>query len=89
MTAVLVEYDEKEDKITYPDSNTSEYWIDLCQRFNDDVHRIRSITDHESYNALYQCFDENDDGSYYAVEEDRELFKIKHRHFLRNIGLKK
>lgn len=88
MKAVPVEYDEKEDKITYPEQETGESWIETCKRFNDDVHRIRNITDHESYTGLYQCFDENDDSSYYAVEEDRELFNIKHRHFLDNIGLK-
>lgn len=89
MKALLIKYNEKEDTITLIKESQAESWVEICRKYNDDVHRIRDIKDIEGYTGLYECFDDNDKSCYYIVEEDRELFRLKQRHFLRKVGLEK
>lgn len=89
MKAILVDYDVKSDKITIKNDAEEMYWVTVCEEFNDDVHRIRGIRDMDDYTGLYECIDDDNKSSYYIVEEDSELYRVKHRHFLDSIGLKK
>ena len=71
-----------------PDAK-QEDWTQVCRRFNDDVERVCDVSNLEDYTGLYQCFDEQNKGVFYLVEEDKALFRMKRRHFLENIGRKK
>ncbi len=64
-------------------------WPQVCRRFNDDVERVCDVTDLIGYTGLYQCFDETNKGVFYLVEEDTALARLKRRHFLENLGIKK
>lgn len=66
-----------------------EDWVSVCRRFNDDVERVCDVPEVAGYTGLYRCFDENNQAVYYLVSEDRQLFRMKRRHFLDNIGYKK
>ena len=86
MKALRVDFDKTKDEITPVDQEKEESWIDVCEQFDDDVHRVRDVQAHEPYTALYACYDENNLPSYYLVEEDRQLDRIRHKVFLNKLG---
>ncbi len=86
MKALQVKFDKAEDKIDQVNQDKEENWIDVCERFDDDVHRVRDVPSHEPYTALYACYDEVNLPTYYLVEEDRQLDRIRHRVFLNKLG---
>ncbi|GAB6143128.1 hypothetical protein [Desulfocicer niacini] len=86
MDAILVEYDAEKKTLEILKGAVVEDWVTVCNRFNDDVHRLRDVDDLGSYNALYECFDEKDKKHYYVVREDAALFKMRRKNFLGNIG---
>ncbi len=87
MESIKVEYDEDSDTITKIEDEKPELWINVCERFNDDVHRIRSITDMESFTGLFECIDDDNKVFYYIVEEDKALYKYKRRNVYEKLGL--
>ena len=87
MKAVRVDYDPAKGIVGDWEGAEAEDWVEVCQRYHDDVHRIQDIADHGAYTGLYACFDEADTRCYYLVEEDRRLDRIRRKHFLRNLGM--
>jgi len=73
-TPVIVEGAEVED------------WLAVCERFDDDVHRIRDLAGIEDYNSLYECFDDDNRSHLYLVAEDASLHRIRRKHFYRAVG---
>jgi hypothetical protein len=86
MDAILVEYDVEKETLEILKGAVVEDWVKVCNRFNDDVHRLRDVDDLGLYNALYECFDEKDKKQYYVVREDAALFKMRRKNFLSKIG---
>lgn len=87
MKSIQAEYDEAEKKVSVKEGAEQEDWVAVCRRFNDDVSRICDVTDLEDYTGLFECFDDHNDRFYYLVREDKALYKMKHRHFLDNLGI--
>lgn len=87
MQAVQAEYTQDPFEIKIKDKAKAEDWPDVCRRFNDDVERVCDA-DIIGYTGLYQCFDDYNKKTYYLVNEDNALFKMRRRHFLDNIGYK-
>lgn len=86
MKALQVVFDKAKDEITPVDQGEEENWIDVCARFDDDVHRIRDVSERSPFTALYACYDEDNQPTYYLVEEDRQLDRIRHKVFLSKLG---
>ncbi len=86
MKALKVHFDKARDEIIPVDPDKEENWIDICQRFDDDVHRVRDVRAHEPYTALYACYDDNNQPTHFLVEEDRQLDRIRHKVFLNKLG---
>jgi hypothetical protein len=86
MKAMRVKFEKEKDTIETIDDGTEEDWIDVCENFDNDVHRIRDVEGHPPYNALYACYDEGNKPSYYLVKEDRQLDKVRHKVFLKKLG---
>lgn len=86
MKALQVEYHGDLGGIKPNKDAEKEDWVEVCRRYNDDVHRIGDVTEQDDFTALYECFDEKDNSIYYLVKEDENLFRIKRKHFLKNIG---
>ncbi len=87
MKSIQAEFDEKPKKISIKEDAKEESWVDVCKKFNDDVSRICDVKDVEDYTGLFECFDDYNKRSYYLVNEDKNLYKMKHKHFLDNLGL--
>lgn len=88
MESIQAEFEEVSKKISVKKDAGTEDWAAVCRKFNDDVSRICDVTDVGDYTGLFECFDDRNVRVFYLVKEDRELYRIKHRHFLDNIGLK-
>jgi len=83
---MLVDYDEKTDVITSKDAVKEEPWVSVCRRFNDDVHRLRNVSGMGNFTGLYECFDDDNTRTYFIVEEDEGLYRLRRKHFLEKIG---
>ncbi len=87
MKALEVDYVKETDTITEKEDVKPKPWSDICELYNDDVHKIRSVEDKETYTGLYECCDDNNNALYYIVEEDNELYREKRKHFLKSLGI--
>ena len=88
MKSILAEFEEASKKITIKKDAIAEDWVAVCRKFNDDVSRICDVTDQEDYTALFECFDDANRRFFYLVKEDKDLYRMKHKHFFDNLGLK-
>ncbi|WP_457551244.1 hypothetical protein [Desulfobacula sp.] len=88
MQSIQAEFEEISKKITIKKDATQEDWADVCKKFNDDVSRVCDAMDQGDYTGLFECFDDDNKRFYYLVKEDKDLYRVKHKHFLDNIGLK-
>jgi hypothetical protein len=86
MKSLRVQYDKAEDKFTFIKEQSKQEWVDVCERFDNDVHRLRDETAHPPYTGLYECFDEHNHPAYYLVEENAQLRKIRQQVFLSKLG---
>ena len=86
MKALQVNYDKESDTCTPINAQTDEDWAEVCERFDHDVHRLRSETTHPPYTGLYACFDDDNQPSYFLVEEDVRLKALRHKVFLSKLG---
>jgi hypothetical protein len=86
MKAIQAEYDGTPDGIKIRNEADPEDWQSVCGRFNDDVRRICDVKDQGEYTALYECCDEKDRVTFYLVQEDASLYRLRRRHFLSNLG---
>lgn len=87
MDSIKVEYNEDSDTITKIEGEEPELWLDVCERFNDDVHRIQSISDMDKFTGLFECIDDANTVFHYIVEEDKALYKYKRRNVYNKLGL--
>lgn len=87
MKSIQADYDKTKNKISIKEGATRENWVSVCERFNDDVSRIRDVEGIEDYSGLFECCDDDNTVSYYLVREDKALYRMKHRHFFDNLGL--
>jgi hypothetical protein len=86
MKALGVEYDAATDRIALPETDKIEDWAAVCERFDGDVHRIRAADEATGYDALYVCYDEENQPIHFLVAEDAELQRARHRNFLMKLG---
>jgi hypothetical protein len=86
MKCIQAEFDASSKTATIKKDARQENWGDVCNRFNDDVSRVTAVGI-KGYTALFECFDDANNRVYYLVNEDDALYKMKHRHFRKNLGL--
>jgi hypothetical protein len=86
MNSLQVEFDEATETIDTIETQSPEPWDAVCERYDNDVQRIKDVSDHEGYSALYACYDENNQPVYYVVEEDEALMKLRQKTFLSKLG---
>ncbi|MDY0375035.1 MAG: hypothetical protein RBQ72_04815 [Desulfobacterium sp.] len=86
MKSIRADYDKETQQTTVKEGAKPEDWVKVCTRYNDDVHRILDVESIEGFTALYRCFDDDNREAFYLVNEDESLFRLRRKHFLRNIG---
>ena len=86
MESIRVDYDPQNDVISQRSGSAAEPWLAVCQRYDDDVHRIRGVNGRLPYTGLYACYDIDNRPSYYLVEEDASLRAVKKRVFFSKLG---
>ena len=86
MKAQQVQYDRENDAIEKLDDQPEEDWVAVCERFDNDVQRVRDVHDQTPYTALYVCFDPDNRPVHFLVQEDRQLNKLRHKVFYRKLG---
>lgn len=89
MKSINVSYDKQTDTITPIPTARQEDWVDVCERFDDDVRRVKSLEGRDDYTALYLCFDSDNAPFYYLVREETRLKHMRHKVFFRKLGLDK
>ena len=87
MESIQAQFKEKSKKIIIEKDAKKEDWAAVCKKFNDDVSRVCDVTDQEEYIGLFECFDDNNKRFFYLVKEDKNLYRMKHKHFFDNLGL--
>ncbi len=87
MKSIVVNYDKEKDSIEIQDTANEEDWIEVCGKFNNDVHKVRLVSDLGDYNRLYECYDDGNNSVFYAVEEDAELYKLRRKNVYKKLGL--
>ncbi|MBT3176817.1 MAG: hypothetical protein HOG03_19785 [Desulfobacula sp.] len=88
MKSIQAEFEKLSKKITIKKGAKEEDWVSVCEKFNDDVSRICDVVDQQDYTGLFECCDDDNKRFFYLVKEDKNLYRVKHRHFLDNLGLK-
>ena len=88
MKSIQAEFEELSKKITIKNDAKEEDWVSVCGKFNDDVSRICDVVDQKDYTGLFECCDDDNKRFFYLVKEDKNLYRVKHRHFRDNLGLK-
>jgi hypothetical protein len=86
MKSLHVNFKEADRTITPIENAETEPWDGVCEKFDNDVHRIMSVSDQDEFTALYACYDENNRPVYYLVEEDEALMKLRRKTFLSKLG---
>jgi hypothetical protein len=87
MISIRAEYDKETKKIAIHEGASEESWIRVCARFNDDVSRVCDVTGIKGYTGLFECCDDKNERYYYLVKEDKALYRMKHKHFMDNLGI--
>ncbi len=88
MKSIKALYNSKKNIYAIEKNSSEENWIDVCEKFNNDVHRISDVSDNENYSGIYECFDDDNNSFFYFVEESSRLKKLKRKTFFDNIGFK-
>jgi hypothetical protein len=87
MQSINVNYNVDTDTISPIETAKGEEWIDICDRFDNDVQRVKPIEHPDGYTALYLCFDTENEPFYYLVQEDARLKRLRHRVFFNKLGI--
>ncbi|MBT6339304.1 MAG: hypothetical protein HOJ48_08435 [Desulfobacula sp.] len=88
MRSIQVEFEETSKKITVKKGAKQEDWVSVCRKFNDDVSRVCDVMDQKDYTGLFECCDDDNNRFFYLVKEDKNLYRMKHKRFFNNLGLK-
>lgn len=86
MRALHVDYNKDTDEFEIVEGRKEKDWVAVCDRYDNDVQRIRNVENHSPYTGLFACFDEDNQPVYFLVEEDRQLNKLRHKAFLSKLG---
>ncbi len=86
MQALKINYNAADQTIEAVEGASQESWEVVCERYDNDVQRIRDVSDRETYTAVYACYDEDNQTIYYLVEEDAALMRMRRRTFLSKLG---
>ena len=86
MKSLHVNFNDATQAIDPIDKACPEPWEVVCERFDNDVRRIKAVSDPKGYSALYACYDEHNHPVYYLVEEGNELSKLRQKTFLDKLG---
>jgi len=86
MKALHIDYNESDQTIAAVQEASPEPWDAVCEKYDNDVHRISDAADREPYTAVYACYDENNRPVYYLVEEDAALMRMRRSTFLNKLG---
>ncbi len=86
MQSLHVNYNEATQAIDPVENALPEPWDAVCDRFDNDVQRIKAVSDPKGYSALYACYDDNNVPVYYIVEEGEALRKLRQKTFLGKLG---
>jgi hypothetical protein len=86
MKAQQVRYDQDADAIDSPEDQAPEDWVEVCDRYDNDVQRVRDVQDRPPFTALYACYDPDNRPVYFLVEEDRGLDRLRHKVFFSKLG---
>lgn len=87
MKSLHVKYNAESGAIEKIGDASPEVWEEVCDRFDNDVSRIREVTDQKGYNTLYVCYDEKNRPEYYLVEVDKTLNKLRRKTFRKKLGM--
>ncbi len=88
MKSIQAEFEETSKKISIVKNAEEENWAKVCRKFNDDVSRVCDVMDKEDYTGLFECFDDDNKRFFYLVKEDKNVYRMKHKYFIDNLGLK-
>jgi hypothetical protein len=86
MKSLHVNFNQATQTIDPVDNASQETWDEIFERFDNDVRRIKTLSDPRGDNALYACYDENNRPVDYLVEESDELTTLRQRAFLDKLG---
>ena len=86
MKALQVDFSKEDDVISTVEGRVEEDWIGVCERFENDVHRLRDVSGQPPFTGLYACYDEDNNPFYYLVEETPRLNRMRHKVFLNKLG---
>jgi hypothetical protein len=86
MKSLHVHFNATTQAIDTIENASPEPWEAVCERFDNDVHRIMDLPGSKGYTALYACYDENNQPVYYMVEEGEALLKLRHKTLLGKLG---
>ena len=86
MQSIQVEFDPATQTVSSSEGAAPEPWESVCERFDNDVHRIMDVADNADYDALYACYDEDNQPVYFLVEEGEALTKLRRKTFLSKLG---
>lgn len=86
MKSIQINYNDASQTIKVAETASPEFWDAVCKRFDNDVRRIKAVSDQQPYTAVYACYDENNQPVYYLVEESRSLKKMRQKIFLSKLG---
>ena len=86
MKSPRIKYEPESGTIDLLSEASPEAWDKICERYDNDVQRIKSISDRDDYTALYACYDEDNRPAYYLVEEGEKLARMRRKTFLSKLG---
>ncbi len=86
MQSLHVNFNEATQTVETIENASPEPWDAVCERFGNDVRRIMVVSDPKGYDALYACYDEDNQPVYYVVEEGEALLRLRQKTFFRKLG---
>ena len=86
MQSLHVKFNEATQAVDPVENASPESWDAVCERFDNDVRRIKAVSEPKGYTALYACYDDNNQPVYYLVEESEALTKLRQKIFLSKLG---
>lgn len=86
MKSLRIDYNEPDQTITTVEEASPELWDAVCEKYDNDVHRISDVGDREPYTSVYACYDDDNRPVYYLVEEDAALTRMRRKTFLNKLG---
>jgi len=86
MEAIQVDFDSETAAVTVTAEAAPRNWQDICESYDNDVHRVRDVDDHPGYTGLYVCYDQDNQPHHYIVAEDAALQRLRRRTFFKKLG---